>query len=172
MRFFVLGMTLFLAACQSPPHLRAAPDLRVELYPRTGAAPPDSPPGFCWASDTTPAVIDTYTEHVLLQPEKRDAAGLLISPAIFRTEIKQEIVQDRQEVWFRAPCPADLTQEFVATVQRALKARGLYLAPLTGEFDAPTRRAIRQYQSPLGLDSERLSLAAARSLGIIPGVFP
>jgi len=172
MKFIVLAMTLFLAACQGPPHLRAALDLKVELYPKTGATPPESPPDFCWASDTTPAVIDTYTEHVLLRPEKRDAAGQMISPAIFRTETKQEIVQDRQEVWFRAPCPADMTLDFVATVQRALKARGLYLAPLTGEFNAATRRAIRQYQSPLGLDSERLSLAAARSLGVTPGIFP
>jgi hypothetical protein len=171
MRFYVLGMTLFLAACQGPPHLRAAPDLRVELYPKTGPMPPEGPPGNCWGSDTTPAVIDTYTKHVLLRPEKRDAAGQLVSPAIFRTEIKQEIVQDRREVWFRAPCPADMTQDFVATVQRALKARGLYLAPLTGQFDAPTRHAIRQFQAPLGLDSEQLSLAAARSLGILPGVF-
>jgi hypothetical protein len=116
-------------------------------------------------------VIETYTEHVLLQTEKRDSAGQLISPAVFRTEIRQEIVQDRQEVWFRAPCPEAVTQEFVATVQRALKARGIYVAPLTGQFDAPTRLAIRQYQAPLGLDSERLSLAAARSLGILPGVF-
>lgn len=171
MRFFVLGMTLFLAACQGPPHLRAAPDLRVELYPKTGPTPPQGAPEFCWGSDTTPAVIDTYTEHVQLKPERRDDAGQLISAAVFRTEVKQEIVQDRQEVWFRAPCPADMTQDFVATVQRALKARGLYMAPLTGQFDGPTRHAIRQYQSPLGLDSEHLSLAAARSLGILPGIF-
>ena len=171
MRFLVLALILLLAACQGPPHLRAAPDLKVELYTKFGPAPPTGPPEFCWDSDMTPAVIETYTEHVLLHPEKRDAAGQLISPAIFRTEIQQEIVQDRREVWFRAPCPAELTQEFVATVQRALKARGLYRDALTGQLDAPTRLAIRQYQAPLGLDSERLSLAAARGLGILPGVF-
>jgi hypothetical protein len=33
-------------------------------------------------------------------------------------------------------------------------------------LDAPTRRALRQFQEPLGLDSERLSLAAAQRLGI------
>lgn len=171
MRFLVLTLTLLLAACQGPPHLRAAPDLKVELYPKTGPTPPDGPPDFCWDSDITPAVIETYTEHVLLQPEKRDTAGQLVSPAIFRTEIHQEIVRDRQQVWFRAPCPAEITPDFIATLQRALKARGLYLAALTGQFDAPTRLAIRQYQAPLGLDSERLSLAAARGLGILPGVF-
>jgi len=60
-----------------------------------------------------------------------------------------------------------MTPEFTATLQRALKARGFYLLPLTGVMDGPTRDAIRRYQHSRGLDSDHLSLAAARELGIV-----
>ena len=80
----------------------------------------------------------------------------------------RDALRDREEVWFRAPCPADYTLEFVATLQRALKARGYYLMDLTGQLDAGTRDAVRRYQADRGLDSARLSLAAARELGLLP----
>jgi hypothetical protein len=138
---------------------------------KTSATPPPGPETSCWASDVTPAIIETRTEQALVEPETRAEDGTVISSAVFRTTTQQIIIRDRTEVWFRAPCPDAVTLEFVATLQRALKARGLYTAPLTGQLDAPTRRAIRQYQEPLGLDSEQLSLAAARNLGIVAGEF-
>jgi hypothetical protein len=129
--------------------------------------PPANRQGQCWAEDTTPAVIETVTEQVVMRDAVQDAEGRVVEPASFRTETRQRIVQDRRTVWFRAPCPEDWTVGFTATLQRALKARGLYLAPVNGTLDAPTREAVRRYQEPLGLDSPELSLAAAQSLGII-----
>ncbi|ABN77102.1 peptidoglycan-binding protein [Cereibacter sphaeroides] len=70
--------------------------------------------------------------------------------------------------WFEAPCPDLMTPERIATLQRALEARGLYAGEITEELDTRTRSGIRKLQAPLGLDSDRLSLAAARALGLVP----
>jgi hypothetical protein len=145
--------------------------LQKQLVTKTGTTPPSEGDGICWADDVTPAIIETVTEQVLVSPEVRDADGALITAAVFQSEASQRIVQDRRDVWFRTPCPELLTVDFVATLQRALKARGYYRGDLTGQLDAPTRRAIRQFQEPLGLDSERLSLATAQSLGILETEF-
>lgn len=167
--FLATLTALALAACVSPP-VPDAPsrgDFSAELIDLgKEPGPPPGPEGACWQADIKPAVIETVTEQVLVRPETRAEDGT-VTPAVFATETRQEIVEDRSTVWFRAPCAAEMTPEFVATIQRALKARGLYLLPLSGVLDAPTRDAIRRYQRGRGLDSDHLSLAAARELGII-----
>lgn len=164
----LLLLTLGLSGCQ--PGMRAAPvlsdSLQKELVTKQGSAPPTEGADICWADDVTPAIIETVTEQVLVSPEQRTPEGAVIAAAVFQSASSQRIVQDRRAVWFRTPCPAEMTLEFVATLQRALKARGYYRGDLTGQLDAQTRHAIRQFQEPLGLDSERLSLAAAQRLGI------
>ena len=143
-------------------------NLAAELVRLDTPGPPARPEGACWESDVTPAVIETVTEQVVVTPEERDAEGRILTPASYRTNTSTRILRDREEVWFRAPCPADYTVDFVATLQRALKARGYYLLDLTGQLDAGTRDAVRRYQADRGLDSARLSLAAARELGLLP----
>ncbi|MBL4915999.1 peptidoglycan-binding domain-containing protein [Szabonella alba] len=166
-RFLAIPLILALAACQSAAPLRdGAPDLAAELVPRRDATPPEGPAGACWASDTVPAVIETVTEQILDEPERRAADGRVTQPAVFRSEQRQRILSDRREVWFRAPCPSEQTPDFIASLQRALKARGVYLDPVTGVADAATARAVRRHQAPLGLDSPVLALATARALGI------
>ena len=165
LRIIAGGGILLLAACQgivveAPTRAR----LSDEVLRRT---PPKEAPGICWASDTSPAIIETETVQELVVPEVRNAGGRIKTAAIFRSTTRQRMVQDREQVWFRAPCPEEITVEFVATLQRALKARGLYLRPLTGVKDAPTEAAIRKFQAERGLDSPTLSLAAAQELGII-----
>lgn len=140
--------------------------LSRELVRLRGDGPPPSPDGECWASSVTPAVIETVTEQVLVTEEVRDGSGAVVEPASYHTQTQQRMVQDREQVWFRAPCPADQTVQFVASLQRALKARGLYLWPVTGEMDAETAEAVRRFQAERGLDSPVLSLAAARELGL------
>jgi peptidoglycan hydrolase-like protein with peptidoglycan-binding domain len=112
-------------------------------------------------------VIETVTEHLLIQPAEVLTDGTVTRPAIYKTETTQKIVQERRETWFQAPCDDVQTAEFVASVQRALAARGLYRGPVNGEMDRATRSAVRRYQAPQGLDSGILSLAAARELGLI-----
>jgi hypothetical protein len=167
-QWVILTAVLAASACQSGQiSSPASADLSSELIPLEGTRPPDGPPGACWDSDVLPTVIETVTEQVLVQPETRSADGTVLTPAIYRTESSQEIVQERGQVWFRAPCRADLDVDFVATLQRALKARGLYLLPLTGVYDAATAEAVRRYQAARGFDSPRLTLTAARELGIV-----
>ncbi|MDF1854783.1 peptidoglycan-binding domain-containing protein [Pseudooceanicola sp.] len=129
-------------------------------------APPGAAPGTCWGRDATPAVIETMTEQILMQPPQIHTDGSVLQPAVYKTETQQRIVQERREVWFRTPCLPELTPEFVASLQRALEARGHYSGPITGMLDEHTRRAVRAYQKPQGLDSGILSLAAARKLGL------
>ncbi|KMW57135.1 hypothetical protein AIOL_002095 [Candidatus Rhodobacter oscarellae] len=128
---------------------------------------PDRETGACFAQDFTPAVIQTVTEHNLVQPAQIAADGSVIYPATYRTVTRQVIVQDRQEQVFEALCEADLTGPFVASLQRALEARGHYSGPINGELTPRTRRAVRAFQQHQGLDSALLSAASARQLGLI-----
>lgn len=168
---FLVTAGLLLAGCgpmgPAVPEAPARADLAAELIRLNSPGPPKGPAGACWASDVTPLVVETVSEQVMVAPERHAPDGTLIAPASFRTETHQRIVQDREEIWFRAPCAADWTVEFVATLQRALKARGYYLAPVTGALDGPTRAAVHRFQTDRGLDSPKLSLAAARELGIV-----
>ncbi len=173
-RWVSLAAFLAAAACQPATVENPAPrgDLSDELIRLEGSRPPEGgPPGACWDRYILPTVIETVTDQVLVSPEERGADGTITRPAVYRTESSQQIVQDRGQVWFRAPCIAEQTVEFVATLQRALKARGLYTAPINGVFDPITAEALRRYQASRGFDSPRLTLAAARELGIINADF-
>lgn len=129
--------------------------LASEIVTRTQPGPPSTIPGECWTQTTLPAVIETTTEHVET------------APGVFDSVSNQQIVRNRRKIWFRSPCPAQMTPDFIASLQRALKARGLYNLPLTGEMDAPTLAAVHRYQAALGLDTDKLSLGAARELGLV-----
>ena len=130
-------------------------------------APPGAAPDSCWGKQTTPAIIETVTHQVMLQPAEVLADGSVIHPAVFKTETRQDIVRPRHETWYEILCTPDLTPEFIASVQRALTARGLYHGAITGDMDRATRAAVRRFQKPQGLDSNLLSLAAARQMGLV-----
>ena len=165
---FLVSCSVMLAAC-SQPQVKAPVILGqtiAQIVVKPGETPP-SQEGVCWGKDITPAIIETVTEQVLMSPEQRDAAGTVLRPASYRSNIHQRMVQDTREVWFQAPCPESLTVSFIATLQRALKARGLYTATVTGDINADTAEAIRRFQAERGLDSPVLSLVAAQELGIV-----
>jgi len=144
------------------------PDANREVVTRAERdAPPGAAPDSCWGKYVTPAIIETVTHQVMLQPAEVLADGTVIQPAVFKTETRQDIVRPRHKTWFETPCDRDLTPEFVASVQRALAARGLYRGSANGEMDRATQTAVRRYQKPQGLDSGLLSLAAARQLGLV-----
>lgn len=163
MRRVVLGLVTMAACAPALPSPQVA-DLRAALV--TSPQPAVAPDGSCWGSDTVPAVIETETVQDMLRPEERAADGSLVRAAVFRTRVEQRIVGDRQEVWFRVPCPAERTVAFIATLQRALKARGYFPGAVTGVYDAGTAAAVRQYQAARGFDSDELTLAAAQSMGV------
>lgn len=153
-----------LAGCDAPLPVPGVgePDI-IQIH---STPPPGSAPGQCWGQEAHPAVVETVTEQVLLQPPQVRSDGTVASPGVYKTETQQRIVQERRELWFRTPCPDEMTEAFVASLQRSLAARGLYAGPVNGRMDRLTRRAVRAYQAPLGLDSGILALAAARKLGL------
>lgn len=159
---------LSLAACTDRVAVDAprALDLAGEAISVAGEGPPPGPEGACWAHDLIPAVYETRTEQTLVSPEVRDVAGAVVTPAVYRSVSQVRVVTERQDIWFTAPCPEVMTVDFVATLQRALKARGYFPLPVSGEMDPATTEALRRYQADHGLDSPRLSLAAAQDLGL------
>jgi len=130
--------------------------------------PADAAPGTCWDKYTSPAVIETVTEHVLVSPAKTNPDGSIRDLPVYRSSTHQAIVTPRGIRWFQTPCPDQMTSDRVASLQRALAARGLYRGAITGTLDGATRRAVRRLQKSEGLDSATLALETARKLGLIP----
>lgn len=161
----VLGLSCGLvAACGAGTGPRDSQDLRQEVVRGHEDGPSGAEPGTCWGKDITPAVVETVTEQMIIPPDANGAgAGL----AVYRTETRQTIVQEREEIWFRTPCEHEMTTTLVETLQRALRARGQYVGPINGQMDATTRAAVRAYQRAQGLNSGLLSLMAARQLGLV-----
>lgn len=124
------------------------------------------PDGLCYATDTTPAVIETVTAQVLDQPAVLAADGTVVTPASYRTVTRQEITRERTEIRFETLCPPAYTEAFVQSLQRALALRGFYDGPVTGVMDVATGRAVQDFQREGGPDSPILSIAAARTLGL------
>lgn len=158
----ILGLTV--AACAEQTLISPVEPVLVESF---AAPPPGSDPNSCWGKDVTPAVIETVTQDILVQPAEVSSDGTVVSEPIYKRETRQAIVKERRELWFETPCQDKLTPDIIATLQRALKARGLYTGALSGQMDGPTRAAIRRFQVKEGLDSSILSLWAARKLGLV-----
>jgi len=121
----------------------------------------------CYFEKITPAEISTQVETRLTQPEKRNAAGQLVSPVQYETTRTQTITKARSITKFDAVCPEDLTPEFIASLQRAFKARGLFSSTITGSMDTSTRRAILNFQSVRGVKSATVMKATAQELGLV-----
>ena len=127
------------------PILQATGEQRVDL----------TRPEICQSRDETPAMVETVTES------RAGADGR------YHTETIHRIVAPRTEIWFDTPCRDAWTPEFIASVQRALRVRGLMEGPATGRIDRETRQAIRDFQKVQGIDSDVLSIAAGKRLGLI-----
>lgn len=163
-RLIVLTLTAAacLSACQSN-------NVQNVLQPPSFGAPQVERDidGNCYGRDVTPALVETVTEQVVVQPAELAADGSVTSPAVFRTVTRQEIVRERREVLFETICPEDLTPEFIASLQRALAVRGYYAGPISALMDFDTHRAIRAYQRREWHDSPLLDIRAARELGLV-----
>ncbi len=154
---------LLLSACGSPQSVSRE------------AQGPDGPPppaeqmedGTCRARDITPAIYEQVMGEVQVVQAEIAEDGTVIRPPIYRKAPVPRVVEERSEITFEAPCPDQMTPQFIASVQRALAARGHFSGNVTGTLDAPTTAAIREYQSERGLASAQLSLETARALGLI-----
>ena len=129
--------------------------------------PPGARPGACYGKDVTPAVIEQVTEQTLVAAPEFGPEGNVITPARYEERRTHRIVTGREEIYFETPCPPRWTPDFIASVQRALTARGLFRGAVSGTLDQNTRQAIRAYQVSNGLNSGILSIDSARALGLV-----
>jgi hypothetical protein len=131
------------------------------------AAPVQSADGRCWASVVTPAVYEHVMGEIQVVQAEIAPDGTVIRPPIYRKGPVPRIVRPRGEIKFEAPCPDQMTPEFISSVQRALAARGYFSGEINGRISPATTAAVRKYQTERGLASGQLSLESARSLGLI-----
>ncbi len=160
----IILASLGLAACQSGQP--AAMDM-VQRGDTTQPQLAGTARAGCWATDTIPAQGEMVLDEVIITPARADAQGRLIEPAV--TAWRERMIETgaSEDRLFAVPCPDQMDDEFVAALQRALKVRGLFAGEVTGEMDTNTQNAIRAWQRPQGLDSNILSLEAARQLGLV-----
>jgi hypothetical protein len=139
----------------------------VRLTPAQPAPPLPSARRQCWAREQIPALTENVIGDVLVLQAEIAPDGTVLRPPVYRRGPVSRIVRPKSELRFEAACPEEQTPEFTASLQRALAARGYFGGNITGRYDAPTSAAVRRYQADRGLDSDKLSLETARSLGLI-----
>ncbi|MCA2009916.1 peptidoglycan-binding protein [Cereibacter sphaeroides] len=144
-----LCLTAVLAACQSS---APEPATRAEPAPEAGR-PATIPDNACWTTDRIPAVTETT-----FVPSGADAT---LAP-------QEQVIAPAQDRLFAVLCPEQVTEDFIASLQRALTARGHYGGAIDGEWGPELAEAVRGYQSTQGLNSNILSLEAAQRLGLVP----
>ena len=141
----------------------------------SGTIPPDqpqtfatekAPDGTCTGVEVIPAIYEQVPGQVQVVQAQVDENGTVIQPAIYRNDLVPQLVRPRSEKRFPAPCPDQVTPEFIASVQRALLARGYYRGAVTSRFDPDTLNAVYRFQSERGLKSNQISLDSARELGL------
>lgn len=162
------GLVLASGCAQAPLGEAGSARDKADFVADPAERPANAHPGACYGKDFTPAVIEVVTEQVLIEPARTGPDGSIITPARHSTRRIQRVVTPRRVFYVEVPCPNQLPPDFVASLQRALKARGLHDGPITGRLDAATRRAVRAFQAPLGIETDILSLQAARLLGLAP----
>lgn len=121
----------------------------------------------CYFEKITPAEISTQVEPRLIQSEKRNTTGHLVSPAQYEITRTQTIIKPRSVTKIDAVCPEDMTPEFITSLQRAFQARELFSSTLTASMDMSTRRAILNFQTVRGVSSETVTKATAQALGLV-----
>ena len=121
----------------------------------------------CYFEKIIPAEISTQVEPRLVQSEKRNTTGHLVSPAQYEITRTQTIIKPRSVTKIDAVCPEDMTPEFITSLQRAFQARELFSSTLTASMDMSTRRAILNFQTVRGVSSETVTKATAQALGLV-----
>ena len=163
MRLFpiLIGLTT-LAACETPPSdVADAPEILIEM----GEIETDTA-GRCFTRDAPPTEVRIVEETVIVVPEVRDELGRIPRPAVVRSQDGPQTFQTGNGTRFETLCPQLYTPVFVASLQRALQARGAYAGPITSTYDQATSVAVRNFQLSSGIDSPLLMQRTALSLGL------
>ena len=164
MRFAITATcVLALAACEAPVPTTPtnAPEVLIDL----GELETDGN-GRCFARDAAPTEVRIVEETVIVVPEKRDNLGRITQPAVVRSQDGPQTFRIGDGKRFETLCPQEYTAQFVASLQRAMKARGAYDGPITSAYDAATSQAVRAFQLSSGIDSPLLRRRTALELGL------
>jgi hypothetical protein len=154
-----LLLPLLLAACaEAPPE--PGPLLSM------AEVAPDAE-GRCWATDAQPAAVETDAVQGGAAPPVLGEPGDVRPLPAYRSPVRREIAREPGVVTFETLCPPAYTPDLVASLQRALQARGLYHGKVDGSLGPALGRAIQDFQRAAGPDSPILSLDAARDLGLV-----
>lgn len=135
--------------------------------PQTQGTVSQDASGGCFATEPVPAIYEQIPGEIMVVQAEIAEDGTVLRPPIYRRTLVPRVVRPRGEMRFATPCPEQMTPDLVASLQRALAARGLYAGAATGRIDAATRAAIRRFQEPRGIDTPILTLETARTLGLI-----
>ncbi|WP_370312932.1 peptidoglycan-binding domain-containing protein [Sagittula sp.] len=173
-RFTVaLGLMVLAAACTTSVSENASRDALEDVQP-VALSPVSLPApvialsdGRCQARETLPAVYEQVMGEVQVVQAEIAPDGTVLRPPVYRRAPVPKVVRPRSDVIFDAVCGHQMTPDFIASLQRALAARGYFAGNVTSWIDAATSAAIRKYQAERGLESAQLSLETARSLGLI-----
>lgn len=157
-------LLLALCACASP---QSDPPASVAVPVIQQAEIQTMADGRCFSFDPGPPTFETITQQVIAVPEQRAADGSVTQPAIFRNVDRQVEVIRENPPRFQVVCPQDLSQNFVASLQRALAARNAYAGAINGLIDDATKTAILQFQAESGTYSSNLAMVTAQSLGLL-----
>ena len=153
----------FLAGCAE----QSGPEVARLAKNQGSISLPDPVTGHCKATDATPAIVETVTEDTIVQPTQLSADGRVLYPAVYETQTYQVILKERQELHFHAVCAAEMTPELIANLQRALTARGYQSGAVTGRMTPATKRALRDYQKTIGIESALLAHQTAKNFGLV-----
>lgn len=162
-RFFIVSLIAVATGCTAVAPVVPAPTGNIisdgEItFTATGA---------CFARTAPPTQTRVIAEQVLVTPGIRGDDGQFTSPPVFRNQTRPVTEAIGEGTRFETLCPPEYTQERVATLQRALKARLAYNGPITGILDGPTRNAIQSFQAPRGFNSPLIARSIAETLGIV-----
>jgi len=124
--------------------------------------------GRCFAFSDGELQTTIVIDETLVTPEVKATDGTVIVPAVYEQNEREVLVPTGAPRRFEVICPQNLSQSFVASVQRALKVRGIYAGAVNGLMDQGTRSSILAYQTSLGRRSANLGFDTAVRLGLIP----
>ncbi len=112
---------------------------------------------------TVPAVTKTIKKQVLVKDsETRDVT----IPAEYKTVSKRVAVTPDRTEWQPVLCAEDLNRETVKRLQGALIAKGYDLKVADGVMGSATKKALKDYEKSLGIESKGVTRATLSSLGI------
>ncbi|MEZ5686048.1 MAG: peptidoglycan-binding domain-containing protein [Paracoccaceae bacterium] len=159
---------LMLGGCMDAPAPQPQAPVAQTLARALGTAPPAGAPG-CYATiETRPVTFGTVKRAVEIRPAQIDPkTGRELAPALYEEQEFSAVLDGGESQSFETLCPAEETPELIASMQRALKARGLYRGAISGRMEAETRRALRAYQAPRGLPSDVVSRRALMEMGLL-----